>query len=424
VPAGTYVSRVEPSGRDTAVFYVTFDNHRRGDFRPYVYMTRDGGRSFRSIAAGLPAGGPNFVHVIREDPVNPDLLYVGTDVGVYVSMDRGGSWRPFMAGLPTVPVHDLKVHPRDRELIAGTHGRSIWIADVAPLQELTPAKLAQAVTVFTPKTAYQYGEHPMEGQSVGQQYWAAPSPAYGAEIVYRVAAGTQVQGPAAWPSSDRSATRSARSRTRRARRACTGCCGTCAAAPPAHAVAGREARLGGERAPHGRGDRLAGRREGGPGADGRADQAGAHRRAAGDGSAHERVRWWWRRRSGPSRDGRRGRNAALRRAAGRERRRGGAGGGAARSEGAQSESTAGEAGASMDQGVLSQVFQAVQAATRRTGGAFGGRGGGAGFVPTGTYQVVVTINGQTTRVPLRVERVSGGDGAGPLFGGDDDEREP
>jgi hypothetical protein len=101
-----------------------------------------------------------------------------------------------MAGLPTVPVHDLKVHPRDRELIAGTHGRSIWIADVAPLQELTPAKLAQAVTVFTPKTAYQYGEHPMEGQSVGQQYWAAPSPAYGAEIVYRVAAGTQVQGPA------------------------------------------------------------------------------------------------------------------------------------------------------------------------------------------------------------------------------------
>jgi hypothetical protein len=77
----------------------------------------------------------------------------------------------------------------------------------------------------------------------------------------------------------------------------------------------------------------------------------------------------------------------------------------------------------MDQGVMSQVFQAVQAATRRTGGAFGGGGGGAGFVPTGTYQVVVTINGQTTRVPLRVERVNGGDGAGPLFGGDD-EREP
>jgi hypothetical protein len=96
VPAGTYVSRIEPSGRDTAVFYVTFDNHRRGDFRPYVYMTRDGGRSFRSIAAGLPTGGPNFVHVIREDPVNHDLLYVGpTSASTcrWTAAARGGrSW--------------------------------------------------------------------------------------------------------------------------------------------------------------------------------------------------------------------------------------------------------------------------------------------------------------------------------------------
>jgi hypothetical protein len=71
VPAGTYVSRIEPSWRDTATFYVTFDNHRRGDFAPYVYATRDGGRTFRSIAATLPTGGPDFVHVIREDPANP-----------------------------------------------------------------------------------------------------------------------------------------------------------------------------------------------------------------------------------------------------------------------------------------------------------------------------------------------------------------
>jgi photosystem II stability/assembly factor-like uncharacterized protein len=201
VPAGTYVSRVEPSGRDTAVFYVTFDNHRRGDFRPYVYMTRDGGRTFRSIAANLPTEGPSFVHVIREDPANADLLYLGTDLGVYVSTDRGGAWQRFMTGLPTVPVHDLKVHPRERELIAGTHGRSIWIVDVAPLQELTPAKLAQASTVFTPRTAYQYGERPSEGQGGGQgfgggqQVWAAPSPRYGAEIAYRVAPGAAVRGP-------------------------------------------------------------------------------------------------------------------------------------------------------------------------------------------------------------------------------------
>ncbi|MGH7471277.1 MAG: WD40/YVTN/BNR-like repeat-containing protein, partial [Longimicrobiales bacterium] len=123
VPAKTYVSRIEPSNFDASTFYVTFDNHREGDFTPYVFSTADGGRTFRSIANNLPKGGPDFVHVIREDPVNRDLLYVGTDVGVYVSLDRGGSWQKLMNGLPTVPVHDLKVHPRDRELIAGTHGR-------------------------------------------------------------------------------------------------------------------------------------------------------------------------------------------------------------------------------------------------------------------------------------------------------------
>ncbi|HSR42366.1 MAG TPA: hypothetical protein VLL48_09345, partial [Longimicrobiales bacterium] len=136
VPDGTYVSRIEPSSYVADRVYVTFDNHRRGDFTPYVLVSEDRGGTFRSIAAGLPTGGPDFAHVIREDPVNPGLLYVGTDVGAYVSLDRGGSWQRFMEGLPTVPVHDLKIHPRDRELIAGTHGRSIWIVDVAPLQQL------------------------------------------------------------------------------------------------------------------------------------------------------------------------------------------------------------------------------------------------------------------------------------------------
>ncbi|HEX4934728.1 MAG TPA: hypothetical protein VFV33_16175, partial [Gemmatimonadaceae bacterium] len=91
-----YVSRIEPSRFDSATVYVTFDNHRRGDFAPYVYTSTDWGRSWRSIAANLPTGGPDFVHVIREDPVNRDLLYVGTDVGAYVSLDRGRSWQRFM----------------------------------------------------------------------------------------------------------------------------------------------------------------------------------------------------------------------------------------------------------------------------------------------------------------------------------------
>jgi hypothetical protein len=188
VPAGTYVSRIEPSRFDTAAFYVTFDGHRGGDYTPYVYATTDFGKTFRAIANNLPKGGPDFVHVIREDVANRNLLFVGTDVGLYVSLDRGGSWQKFMSGLPTVPVHDLKIHPRERELIAGTHGRSIWIVDIAPLEQLTDSVVAATAYLFQPKTAYQYGQSPLGGGSPGQKTFRAQSPQYGAEIAYRLTA--------------------------------------------------------------------------------------------------------------------------------------------------------------------------------------------------------------------------------------------
>ena len=185
---GVYVSRIEPSQYDSATVYITFDNHRRNDFTPYVYVSTDWGRSFRSIAGSLPRGGTgDFVHVLREDPVNRDLLYAGTDVGVYVSLDRGTTWERFMTGLPTVPVHDLKIHPREHELIAGTHGRSIWIVDVAPLQQLTPQVLASSVHLFEPKTAYQVGQSPALGESGGHKQFTIQQPQYGAEITYRLA---------------------------------------------------------------------------------------------------------------------------------------------------------------------------------------------------------------------------------------------
>ena len=192
VPAGTYVSRIEPSRFDTATFYVTFDGHRTNDFTPYVYVTTDFGKTFRSIAANLPrggGGGPDFVHVIREDPGNRNVLFVGTDVGAYVSLDRGASWQKFMTNLPTVPVHDLKIHPRERELIAGTHGRSIWIVDIAPLGQLSDSVIAATAHLFQPKTAYQYGQAPLGGGSPGHKIFRAQSPQYGAEIAYRLTTG-------------------------------------------------------------------------------------------------------------------------------------------------------------------------------------------------------------------------------------------
>jgi photosystem II stability/assembly factor-like uncharacterized protein len=194
VPPKTWVSRIEPSSHNASTFYVSFDNHRENDFTPYLYVTTNGGRSFSSIANDLPTGAPDFIHVIREDPVNPNLLFVGTDVGAYMSMNRGYSWQKFMTGLPTVPVHDLKIHPRDRELIAATHGRSIWIVDIAPLQQLTDDVILADAHLFEPRPAYQFTQSPIGGGSNGHQFFQVPSPQYGAEIVYRVTSGSRRDG--------------------------------------------------------------------------------------------------------------------------------------------------------------------------------------------------------------------------------------
>lgn len=184
VPDGTYVSRIEPSKHVADRVYVTFDNHRRGDFTPYVLASEDMGGTFTSIASDLPTGKPDFAHVIREDWVNPDLLFVGTDVGAYMSLDRGASWSRFMNGLPTVPVHDLQIHPREGELIAGTHGRSIWIVDIKPLQQFSPMVVEADAHLFEPAPAHQFGTHPTGGEFTAQHYFIAPSPGYGAQLTY------------------------------------------------------------------------------------------------------------------------------------------------------------------------------------------------------------------------------------------------
>ncbi len=166
---------------------MTLDDHRRGDFTPYVLVSEDRGTTFRSIAGDLPTGGPDFAHVIREDPVNENLLFVGTDVGVYVSLDRGGSWQRFMNGLPTVPVRDLKIHPREGDLIAGTHGRSIWIVNITPLQQLDASVMASDAHLFAPAPAYDFGTPPTGGEFTAQAYFLAGNPPSGAQIRYWLA---------------------------------------------------------------------------------------------------------------------------------------------------------------------------------------------------------------------------------------------
>jgi len=145
LPKDRWVSRVEASSHERERAYVTLNGYRDDDIRAYVYRTDDLGKNFRDISKGLPA---EAVNVIREDPLMENILYVGTDRGVYVSTDRGDSWSALQGGLPNVPVHDLVVHPRERELVAGTHGRSIWIVDVLPLQDLQEAGSDTGLKVF------------------------------------------------------------------------------------------------------------------------------------------------------------------------------------------------------------------------------------------------------------------------------------
>ncbi len=145
LPADRWVSRVEPSHHVRDRAYVTLNGYREDDPTAYLYRTDDLGGSWTSLAAGLPADALN---VVREDPVNPDVLYVGSDKGAYVSLDAGASWQGIGTDLPTVPVHDLVIHPRDRELVAGTHGRSAWVIDVLPIQQLTPELRDQSAHLF------------------------------------------------------------------------------------------------------------------------------------------------------------------------------------------------------------------------------------------------------------------------------------
>ncbi|HEY7878787.1 MAG TPA: hypothetical protein VIC55_11200 [Gemmatimonadaceae bacterium] len=191
-----YVSRIEPSHFDSATFYISFDNHRWNDFTPYLYRTTDNGKTFTSIAQNLPHDSPaDFVHVVREDPYNRDLLYVGTSRAAYVSLDRGASWTRFNDGMPTVPVYDLKIHPRDRDLIAATHGRGFWIVNIAALEQMAGPKnasvLASNAHLFESPTQFEYGQGPEMGASAngsGQGFFMAESPAYGADIAYHVGA--------------------------------------------------------------------------------------------------------------------------------------------------------------------------------------------------------------------------------------------
>ncbi|MHB1193802.1 MAG: VPS10 domain-containing protein [Longimicrobiales bacterium] len=155
VPEGAWVPHIEVSRHAPGTAYVVFDDHRRGNWEPYMYRTVNNGRDWENLAR--KSGIDGFLHTVEEDPVAPKLLFAGGELGLWVSLDGGDAWFKWTHGFPTVPVTSLVVHPRDHDLVVGTHGRSIWVLDdIRPLRALaqSPALMADPVHVFEPPPAY------------------------------------------------------------------------------------------------------------------------------------------------------------------------------------------------------------------------------------------------------------------------------
>lgn len=183
-PDGAFVSRVVASRTGPGAAYVTIDAHRDGDFAPYVFHTADFGRSWRPRMAGLPSGS---VNVIVEHHANLQLLFLGSEHALFVSNDAGASWVRFMPNLPATLYDDIEIHPRDNDLVLGTHGRSIWILDdLAPLVEWSPQVASRATHLFTirPATIFQF----WKDQSYrAQGAYAGENPPFGAILSYHLA---------------------------------------------------------------------------------------------------------------------------------------------------------------------------------------------------------------------------------------------
>jgi photosystem II stability/assembly factor-like uncharacterized protein len=177
------VSAIEPSRTNPQTAYVAFERHMFDDFRPYLYKTRDGGKSWQNSAGNLPAKA--YVQVVREDPRNPNLLYAGTELGLYASYDGGRDWLALnLKNLPNVSVHDILVQPRENDLILATHGRGIWILDDAtPVQQLTPAVLASNAQLFPVRAGLRFTTR-FTRYGIGEKLFTGPNPPYGALITY------------------------------------------------------------------------------------------------------------------------------------------------------------------------------------------------------------------------------------------------
>ncbi len=185
-PEGAWVSEVVPSRAAAGRVYVTVDNHLNNDYEPYIWVSEDYGATFRSIHSGL--AGQN-VRTLTEDLRNPDVLYIGTETGIFLSLDRGESWRRLRANLPTVRVDEITLHPRDNAMLVATHGRSLFILDhLEPIQEFRSAQgTADDAVLFSIPAALQWKtKDDRNDEFWGHQFFVGENPPGDAVIQYHL----------------------------------------------------------------------------------------------------------------------------------------------------------------------------------------------------------------------------------------------
>lgn len=183
MPGFSPVSHVEPSRSNANITYVSFDRHMFDDFKPYIFKTIDGGKSWTLISANLPEKA--YVQVVREDPKNTDLLYAGTELGLFASYNGGTNWIQLnLKNLPNVSVHDILVHPRENDLVIATHGRSIWVFDDATvIQQMNQQILNSSAHLFSIRPALRFTSR-FSRYGIGDKVFAGPNPPNGALITY------------------------------------------------------------------------------------------------------------------------------------------------------------------------------------------------------------------------------------------------
>ena len=183
VAANSAVSHVEPSRTNANTAYVSLDRHMLDDPKPYIFKTTDGGKSFTNITGNLPETA--YIHVVREDPKNSNLIYVGTELGLWASYNGGIAWVELnLKNLPKVAVHDIIVHPRENDLILATHGRSVWILDDAtPIQKMNSEVMAKDAHLFEVRTALRFTTR-FTRYGMGDKIFAGPNPPSGALLSY------------------------------------------------------------------------------------------------------------------------------------------------------------------------------------------------------------------------------------------------